>query len=1164
MASPQFINMLSLGDIYFTDGKGNFRFQWSTSALYDNKLINPDPALFLEDGGEIDDDYFVLKSRYNQVSAHQNDGSNNAANFICRVYDRATNAVVREAAVNGTSVEFNLPDGEFLWDVTAVDGAGNEITRSEKNYICTYPAAWENDSMKISAKDSSSTHLIGEVGGVYADAEFNGQMYSARLALAGRIKNINDQTESNFIVSGPEIGEEKAWNAAQAEGYAYSVSNACGTLSGDFVISGDLLLTDAGLYVYENGQWNYKFFVQPWLWGSESFDDASVLFCDGGGLYGKTVFRWNPEAGTLEEMITAKKQIYMISGKYHVTEDGVFSNTTGKKILSYKIADGEGEHRIYNDLFLNSYLKDGSGKKCDKISAGQPYSIEARIVLFNADGSVRKNETVQLDAGTAPYDLDSEELFGEKIGNCITFALSQETPYLNDLLNDPNLPNKAFVVAVGQDGSFTVRSQDIVNRPYFYVDNNGALVCKYSQQDPQTWERSSFTNVMCDQVNFAPLSDSSDPVIVPGVVAGVDVNGNVYTFHGDNQSATLSSPLAVSGKYVLNGNFGDMNGSVTLLNGGARVATGSIKNGVLTFNKNKPVLLNSAADVTLQVTAKKASSDMTYSAVLQPESDTSLFNQVDTVGNTFETAANLGSLTGAGPVAQEWVGFGDEFDVYAFSLDTAAKLSLDLTSTDAARFTIYDSNGKSIQSSSLKANAAVTTKAKLLNPGNYFLAVQSTNAVKGGAASYTVGVAAGTEFFGNIFTSPLAVGYEQKAGKTDVTFSWNTPENAGSRKITYFVSIDGGQEKKVSKTSFTAKKLSMTDHTARIYAKDNYGNVSGVTEVNFTIADTTAPKVSGLTASVTDDTAVVKFKATDNIGVTGYQVMMDNIENHFTAEDYNNAGGLRFDGLDHGEHTVSVRAVDAAGNISTAATKKFTVKYEKNTTYIVNGSASIIDGTAAEITLSSSVSAQKSKFFTYTSQNNPDFLHFWVDDGTKMSSAVQMDVYRQTGTDANGSFADKIDHETFPASGKNREYTLVAEPNRTYFIEFSAGSPVDFSINGSVSELKLDKSSFETAEEITSEFFDGCLASINRQDYYRFSLWGAASIQLFADSFSKTNWELYDSGMNLLRGVTVESFADFSIDLPAGDYYLKVALPDSWKYDVGDAVCTYSGFFTVG
>ena len=62
---------------------------------------------------------------------------------------------------------------------------------------------------------------------------------------------------------------------------------------------------------------------------------------------------------------------------------------------------------------------------------------------------------------------------------------------------------------------------------------------------------------------------------------------------------------------------------------------------------------------------------------------------------------------------------------------------------------------------------------------------------------------------------------------------------------------------------------------------------------------------------------------------------------------------------------------------------------------------------------------------------------------------------------------------------------------------------------------------------------------------------------------SKTNWELYDSGMNLLRGVTVDTYGDFSIDLAAGDYYLKVALPDSWKYDVGDAVCTYSGFFTV-
>lgn len=648
----------------------------------------------------------------------------------------------------------------------------------------------------------------------------------------------------------------------------------------------------------------------------------------------------------------------------------------------------------------------------------------------------------------------------------------------------------------------------------------------------------------------------------PGVVAGVEVDGNVYTFHGDNQSGVLSSALAVSGKYVLNGYFGDMTGTVTLYNGNRKAGTGSIKNGVLTFNKNKSVLLDSANGVTLQVTAKKGN-NTEYFATLQPESETSLFNQPDTVGNTFITATNLGSITNAGPVAREWVGYGDEFDVYAFTLDTAAKLRLDLTATDAANFTIYDSNGKSVLKTNVKAGGAVTTKAKQLNPGNYYLAVQSTNAMKGGAASYSVGVNAGTEFFGNIFTSPLTVNCQQSAGKTNVNFSWNAPENAGSRKITYFVSIDGGKETKVSKTSFTTKKLSMTDHTARIYAKDNFGNVSEVTEVNFSIADTTAPKVSGLSAAVTDDTAVVKFKASDNIGVTGFLVTMDNIDNYFSAEEYNNAGGLVFGNLDRGQHTVTVRAVDAAGNISNAATKRFSVKYEKRTTYIPNGSASaIFNNDIPVITLDGNVSAQNSQLYTFTAQNNPEFLHFWINDGVRLSSAVQMDVYRKTGADANGSFADKFDHETFPASGRDRGYTLVTEPNRTYFLEISAGSPVDYTINGSVSEIKLGSSSFDTAEELQSEFFDGCLASINRQDYYRFTLYGGVNIQLSANSFAKTNWELYDSGMSLLRSASVDTYADFSIDLSAGDYYLKVALPSSWKYDVDDAVCTYSGFIT--
>ncbi|MBR7121135.1 MAG: hypothetical protein IKC94_02705, partial [Lentisphaeria bacterium] len=104
---------------------------------------------------------------------------------------------------------------------------------------------------------------------------------------------------------------------------------------------------------------------------------------------------------------------------------------------------------------------------------------------------------------------------------------------------------------------------------------------------------------------------------------------------------------------------------------------------------------------------------------------------------------------------ENWVGFGDEWDYQEFSLDSAAKLSFNISADDAAKFTIYSLTGKtdkkgvttyslkSLQSSALKLNKltgqySIDTKALLLNAGTYYIGVQSTNAKKGGDADYTL------------------------------------------------------------------------------------------------------------------------------------------------------------------------------------------------------------------------------------------------------------------------------------------------------------------------------------------------------------------------------------------------------------------------------------------
>lgn len=103
-----------------------------------------------------------------------------------------------------------------------------------------------------------------------------------------------------------------------------------------------------------------------------------------------------------------------------------------------------------------------------------------------------------------------------------------------------------------------------------------------------------------------------------------------------------------------------------------------------------------------------------------------------------------------------WVGFGDVSDYKMLNLDTAANLQFNVTATDTSKFVIYELKEKikdgvvtysvkSVQSTTLKLNKGTgeyeaTSKELLLNKGQYFIAMTSTNAKKGGDADYAVKV----------------------------------------------------------------------------------------------------------------------------------------------------------------------------------------------------------------------------------------------------------------------------------------------------------------------------------------------------------------------------------------------------------------------------------------
>ena len=107
-----------------------------------------------------------------------------------------------------------------------------------------------------------------------------------------------------------------------------------------------------------------------------------------------------------------------------------------------------------------------------------------------------------------------------------------------------------------------------------------------------------------------------------------------------------------------------------------------------------------------------------------------------------------------------FVGFGDVTDYVKIHIDTAANLSLTIQCDKAAKLMIYQltydkygvvNGAKALQTTKLKANKGEAASAlKLLQtPGDYYIAVTSTNAKKGDEAYYNVTVNEQSIFYDN-------------------------------------------------------------------------------------------------------------------------------------------------------------------------------------------------------------------------------------------------------------------------------------------------------------------------------------------------------------------------------------------------------------------------------
>ena len=257
-------------------------------------------------------------------------------------------------------------------------------------------------------------------------------------------------------------------------------------------------------------------------------------------------------------------------------------------------------------------------------------------------------------------------------------------------------------------------------------------------------------------------------------------------FNGNYQD-NFELDVALPGYFTLAGDFGALNGSIDIMNSKKKVATGTVKKGVLTFNKGKTALLDAGYYTIVVKNSDKGKSASQYTFALEGQT---LFTKGDNSNDWGDlktkgaegAVGSLGAFTAqTKAVVADWVGFGDAIDYMAFTLDSAASLVFDVASTDAVKFAVYSLQPKTSKDTttySLKSIATVTPKANkaktqyassskalLLEKGTYYISVQSTNAAKGGNADYTVELSDNSRFYtkgdnSDDWTNMKAVGAE--------------------------------------------------------------------------------------------------------------------------------------------------------------------------------------------------------------------------------------------------------------------------------------------------------------------------------------------------------------------------------------------------------------------
>ena len=588
-------------------------------------------------------------------------------------------------------------------------------------------------------------------GGLANGINVNSNFANVRIYDGGSASNVNVNSNAKLYVCGGDADNFKVGTNGQVivESGGWAVGGSV-TSKGTLYVSGGgtaeaLVVSEGGcVYVGSDG----------WLTGKltltgivSAYEGGLVDFDISGLSAGNTALINNLSRVVGAPTFTVTVSESQAFGTYSLAEGA--ANFTDYVAVINAVGDVldwvcVGESGNYEDRDFT--LVNNSDKLSLTVSKAVEKAPEVLSVTADLTASTNKNVTVtatySTNTATKQYSLDNKTWQAYTTGVTMT---QNGTVYFRGLTKSgkvseiksyqvtnidkvaPAKPTAKANVTTSTTGSVTVTA----------TFSNDSAQKQYST-DNKTWKTYTSGVVFTKNgtayfrgIDAAGNVSTVTSYKVSNITGTISLDGDT-TKSGSYQSENLAKPNC-AGFYRLTGSFGVMKGTITILAGGKKVAAGTLKNGVLVFNKGKDVLLDS---INYTIVVKNTDKGKTASAYSMKLTATERFDKGNTTDDTQAKAQTLA----AGTPANDWVGYGDAVDYYKLGVDARGGF-YDFSISGVrnnVKLTIYAADGRKVKGVAASAKKSAVALANLCLANGSYAVIEAPKAAKAQNSDYTL------------------------------------------------------------------------------------------------------------------------------------------------------------------------------------------------------------------------------------------------------------------------------------------------------------------------------------------------------------------------------------------------------------------------------------------